>query len=452
MLKISNLSFSYGSETILDRLSLNLPGQGLVAIIGDNGAGKTTLLRLIAGQLTPDDGSIRLTGRAGYLPQDHHNNTLSGGEVVRAKLRELFEAHYDCLLLDEPTNNLDAQARQWLVGELRRFNGLVIIVSHDRRFIDAVASSLVVIKAGKAKLYGGNYGDYQERIKQAEMEQWGEYTKARLERKRLNKRMTMARSRAHKTENKHFDRLKCESKMGFNNAKNATQSRAGKEIRAVKTRLDQLAGVEKPTVRKAYRANFTAEQLGDRQILAVDGLTKSYRKSLFREISFTVRTGERVRIIGDNGTGKTTLLRIIIGQLAPDSGTVKITTGVRYGYVAQGVYGLDLGRNLLSQADAEASEIYQAASTMDLSPTAVAVPLNQLSRGQLTKMAVLKLILDRLDLIILDELTNHLDIRARENIERALAEYPGAIIYATHDEVLAQALGADKQVALSTSG
>lgn len=338
------------------------------------------------------------------------------------------------------------------MDELRRFDGLAIIVSHDRRFIDAVTSSLVVIKAGKAKLYGGNYGDYQERIKQAEMEQWGEYTKARLERKRLNKRMTMARSRAHKTENKHFDRLKCESKMGFNNAKNATQSRAGKEIRAVKTRLDQLSGVEKPTVRKAYRANFTAEQLGDRQILAVDGLTKSYRKSLFREISFTVRTGERVRIIGDNGAGKTTLLRIIIGQLAPDSGTVKITTGVRYGYVAQGVYGLDLRRNLLSQADAEASEIYQAASTMDLSPTAVAVPLNQLSRGQLTKMAVLKLILDRLDLIILDELTNHLDIRARENIERALAEYPGAIIYATHDEVLAQALGADKQVALSTSG
>ena len=165
-----------------------------------------------------------------------------------------------------------------------------------------------------------------------------------------------------------------------------------------------------------------------------------------------MRTGGRVRIIGNNGAGKTTLLRIIIGQLAPDSGTVKITTGVRYGYVAQCVYGLDLERNLLSQADAEASEIYQAASTMDLSPTAVAVPLNQLSRGQLTKMAVLKLILDRLDLIILDELTNHLDIRARENIERALAEYPGAIIYATHDEVLAQALGADKQVALSTSG
>ena len=338
------------------------------------------------------------------------------------------------------------------MGELRRFDGLAIIVSHDRRFIDAVASSLVVIKAGKAQLYGGNYGDYQERIKQAEMEQWGEYTKARLERKRLNKRMAVARSRAHKTENKHFDRLKCESKMGFNNAKNATQSRAGKEIRAVKTRLDQLAGVEKPTVRKTYRANFTAEQLGDRRILAVDGLTKSYRKNLFREISFTVRTGERVRIIGDNGAGKTTLLRIIIGQLAPDSGTVKITTGVRYGYVAQGVYGLDLERNLLSQADAETGEIYQAASTMDLSPTAVAVPLNQLSRGQLTKMAVLKLILDRLDLIILDELTNHLDIRARENIERALAEYPGAIIYATHDEVLAQALGADKQVILSTSG
>ena len=451
MLKISNLSFSYGSETILDRLSLNLPGQGLVAIIGDNGAGKTTLLRLIAGQLTPDDGSIRLTGRVGYLPQDHHDDTLSGGEVVRAKLRELFEVHYDCLLLDEPTNNLDAQARQWLVDELRRFNGLAIIVSHDRRFIDAVASGLVVVKAGKAKLYGGNYGDYQERIKQAEMEQWGEYTKAKLERKRLNKRMTVARSRAHKTENKHFDR-KCESKMGFNNAKNATQSRAGKEIRAVKTRLDQLAGIEKPTMHKVYRVNFTADQLRDRRLLLVENLTKSYQRKLFRDISFTVRTGERVRIIGDNGTGKTTLLRIIIVQLAPDSGTVKITTGVRYGYVAQGVYGLDLGRNLLSQADAEASEIYQAASTMDLSPIAVAVPLNQLSRGQLTKMAVLKLILDRLDLIILDELTNHLDIRARENIERALVEYPGAIIYATHDEVLAQVLGADKQVTLSTSG
>ena len=452
MLKISNLSFSYGSETILDRLSLNLPSRGLVAIIGDNGTGKTTLLRLIAGQLTPDDGSIWLTGRVGYLPQDHHDDTLSGGEVVRAKLRELFEAHHDCLLLDEPTNNLDAQARRWLVDELRRFNGLAIIVSHDRRFIDAVASSLVVIKAGKAKLYGGNYGDYQERVKQAEAEQWEEYAKAKLERKRLNKRMVAAKSRAHSADNSHFDKLKHEDKGAFKNAKSGKQSRAGKEIRAVKTRLDQLAGIEKPTIHKVYRVNFTADQLRDRRLLLVENLTKSYQRKLFRDISFTVRTGERVRIIGDNGTGKTTLLRIIIGQLAPDSGTVKITTDVRYGYVAQGVYGLDLERNLLSQADAEAGEIYQAASTMDLSLTAVTVPLNQLSRGQLTKMAVLKLILDRFDLIILDELTNHLDIRARENIERALAEYPGAIIYATHDEVLAQALGVDKQVVLSASG
>ena len=423
-----------------------------MAVIGDNGAGKTTLLRLIAGQLIPDDGSIRLTGRVGYLPQDHHDDTLSGGEVVRAKLRELFKAHYDCLLLDEPTNNLDAQARRWLVDELRRFNGLAIIVSHDRRFIDAVASSLVVIKAGKAKLYGGNYGDYQERIKQAEMEQWGEYTKARLERKHLNKRMAVARSRAHKTENKRFDKLKCESKMGFNNAKNATQSRAGREIRVVKTRLDRLVGIEKPTMHKVYRVNFTADQLRDRRLLLVENLTKSYQRKLFRDISFTVRTGERVRIVGDNGTGKTTLLRIIIGQLAPDSGIVKLTAGVRYGYIAQGVYGLNLEQSLLDQTNDNAGEVYQAASTMDLSPTAVAVPLNQLSRGQLTKMAVLKLILDRLDLIIIDELTNHLDIRARENIERALAEYPGVIIYATHDEVLAQALGADKQVVLSMSG
>ena len=188
-------------------------------------------------------------------------------------------------------------------------------------------------------------------------------------------------------------------------------------------------------------------------MLKISNLSFSYgSETILDRLSLNLPSRGLVAIIGDNGTGKTTLLRIIIGQLAPDSGTVKITTGVRYGYVAQGVYGLDLRRNLLSQADAEASEIYQAASTMDLSPTAVAVPLNQLSRGQLTKMAVLKLILDRLDLIILDELTNHLDIRARENIERALAEYPGAIVYATHDEVLAQALGVDKQVALSTSG
>lgn len=452
MLKISNLSFSYSSETILDRLSLNLPSRGLVAVIGDNGTGKTTLLRLIAGQLTPDDGSIRLTGRVGYLPQDHHDDTLSGGEVVRAKLRELFEAHYDCLLLDEPTNNLDAQARRWLVDELRRFNGLAIIVSHDRRFIDAVASSLVVIKAGKAKLYGGNYGDYQERIKQAETEQWGEYAKAKLERKRLNKRMMAAKSRAHSADNSHFDKLKHEDKGAFKNAKSGKQSRAGREIRAVKTRLDQLSGIEKPTMHKVYRVNFTADQLRDRRLLLAENLTKSYQRKLFRDISFTVRTGERVRIVGDNGTGKTTLLRIIIGQLAPDGGVVKLTAGVRYGYIAQGVYGLNLEQSLLDQTNDNAGEVYRAASTMDLSPTAVAVPLNQLSRGQLTKMAVLKLILDRLDLIIIDELTNHLDIRARENIERALAEYPGAIIYATHDEVLAQALGVDKQVVLSTSG
>ena len=175
-------------------------------------------------------------------------------------------------------------------------------------------------------------------------------------------------------------------------------------------------------------------------------LSMSYGdKVLFNDITFDIWTGQRWRIVGSNGSGKSTLCRIMLGEIKATQGIVKVSPNVQIGYISQDQPNLDMSRCFLEQIGVcDLAEVYKAASTMDFSPSDMRRPVGQLSRGQITKLAILKIILCPSDLLILDEITNHLDIRARENIEQALADYPGAILYVTHDQVLADKLGGEE--------
>lgn len=449
MLRISNLTFAYHDREIFAQANLILPDSARVAIISDNGTGKTTLLQLLYGELTPEQGTIKLDGSVGFLPQTAADlDTKSGGERTRLALEKLFAQNYDVLLLDEPTNNLDTSARDWLVQKLLQFRGLALIVSHDRYFIDQVAEQIVEIKTQKLQLYPGNFSDYEARNLQLRSELQQNYEKAQQAKQALRQQIANAHNKNNHVSAMHFNKMRDENKMAFHGRRNHAQNTASKLINSAQSKLAQIKA-EKPYERKTYQAKINADFLRHRRLLKVTNLAKTYsEKALFTDLNLEISTGERIRIAGNNGTGKTTLFKIILGDLSPDAGEVKLAPNLQLGYIAQDVFGLNLQQNFFTQTTAEPTEVFQAAVTMDLTKLDLQKPCQQLSRGQLTKLAFLKILLTPVDLLILDEPTNHLDIRAHENIEQALKTYPGAILFATHDEKFASMINPETTIEL----
>ncbi len=468
MLKIVNLGFAYQGEMVLENVNLSLTGPEVVAVIGDNGAGKTTLLKLIAGELKPDEGKVVLNGGVGFLRQTQEEDNefsrlrdlglqvvrlseKSGGERTRMRLEKLFAKSPEILLLDEPTNNLDSESKQWLRENLQWYPGLVLMVSHDRDFINQVATRILYINDGKVESLAGNYTDFQERQAQKAHEQLLQYEKAQAEKRKLRAQLQVAGSKAHKSNRRSYDKLRDESKLQANGKRMHAQNSAGKILRATKSKLEQLSDIEKPQERKVYVAKIQNSLAHNKKLLEIINLRKGFgEKELFTGLNLEIRTGEKVRICGRNGSGKSTLFKIILGEIKADAGEVKLMPGLRLGYIAQDALGFDPEKSFLEQnSGMDRTEIYQAAATMDFAPEEMRKPVGELSRGQMTKLAILRLILEPLDLVILDEITNHLDIRARENIELALKNYAGAILMATHDEVFAGEVGMEEIVELS---
>ncbi len=451
MLQISNLSFAYQNKNLFENLNLIFTAPEKVAIIGDNGAGKTTLLKIIAGELPPETGAIQTKGDIGFLHQSQEDLVdKSGGERTKIKLVELFRCHPAILLLDEPTNNLDAETKLWLIRNLAKYRGLVLIVSHDRDFIDQIADRILHLQNGKAEIFTGNYTDFIARQTERRHQMQLDYAKVRSVKQKLEQQLKHAGDSAHKSNRRAFDKTKDESRMRYNAKRGAAQNSAGKILRATRSKLEQLSQVEKPAERKTYQAQVSSNFLHRKKLLEVSHLAKSFPpKVLFSDLSFTIYTGERLRIKGKNGTGKSTLFKIILGKEKADAGEIKLHDNLRFGYISQNGTTFDLTKSFIAQNPTFAkTEIYRAASTMDFAPVELEKPAGNLSRGQLTKLAILKLILAPLDLIILDEITNHLDIRARENIELALQNYQGAILAATHDETFAQNLHFGEEITL----
>lgn len=451
MLRLSHLDFSYQDQIIFQNLNLVFSAPEVIAIIGDNGIGKTTLLRLIAGEISPDDGVIKTQGSISFLHQSPSEPTeQSGGERTLTQLTQVFRDQSRILLLDEPTNNLDHISKAWLIEQLHKYRGLVLVISHDRHFIDDVANKILEISNHSAQIFSGNYSDFSARRAQIVQEQCLIYEQVQRQKKRLTQQIKVANDRAHKSNRRSYNKTVNESKMHYNTQRMGAQNSAGKVLRAAQAKFDQLSTVQKPTERKIYATQLERHFSHSKMLLEITDLRKSYgHKTLFQNLNFTIKTGERIRITGRNGAGKSTLFQIIMGETPSDSGFVKLASGVQVGYISQDRLNQDLNQSFITQhSEIDQTKIYHAASTMDLTPHDISRPAQELSRGQLTKLAILELILNPLDLIILDEITNHLDIRARDNIESALQNYNGAILAATHDEAFAENVGFTQEISL----
>ena len=341
-------------------------------------------------------------------------STLSGGQKTRVSLGKLLLTNPDIILLDEPTNHLDMSSIAWLETYLLNYRGAVLIVAHDRYFLDKIVSKVIELDNGHAVVYSGNYTAYSEKRAQMRAIQMKAY---------LNQQQEI----------KHQEAV-IEKLKSFNREKSIKRAESREKM------LDKIEVLEKPTeVNDAMDIRLEPNILSGNDVLTVNGLAKSFgSQTLFTDLNFDVKRGERVAIIGDNGTGKTTILKIINGLVEPDDGEIILGSRVHIGYYDQDHQVLHMEKTLFE----EISDAYPGMSNTQIRSTLAAFlftgddvfkRIGDLSGGERGRVSLAKLMLSEANFLILDEPTNHLDITSKEILENALSHYGGTVLYVSHD-------------------
>jgi ATP-binding cassette subfamily F protein 3 len=369
----------------------------------------------------------------GFSPEEFDSpiDHLSGGQKTRVALAKVLLEKPSLLLLDEPTNHLDLDAMQWLEEYLQSYPGTIMIISHDRYFLDALCDHILEVENKTARLYSGNYSSYVD-----QKAQW-----------------IAQREREYKAQQREIARQEeiIERYRSFNREKSirAAESR--------QKRLDKMERVEKVYHGDQISFSFDIDRQSGRDVLAVDSLSKAFGDNrLFEDISFNIRLGDRVALIGPNGCGKSTLFKIILGKIPPSSGTVKTGTGVEIGYYDQELQSLDPNNTVLEELwrdfpQMRETEIRNALAARLFRGDSVYKSVGSLSGGEKGHLLLTKLVLANNNFLLLDEPTNHLDMPSREELERALLEFPGTILMISHDRYFLNKL-ANRVIAMESGG
>ncbi len=499
ILSCANITKTFGTDSILSNVSFHINENEKAAIVGANGAGKSTLFKIIMNELSPDSGEVVLAKgtTVGYLAQhqelssentiydellsikkdiidlDHQirqmeldmthlsgekleqiletysklthqfeqkngyayrseitgvlkglgfseedfqkqTNALSGGQKTRVSLGKLLLSKPDIILLDEPTNHLDLESIAWLENYLLNYNGTVVIVAHDRYFLDRVVSKVVEIEAGKATVFQGNYSDYAEKkaaIREAQIKQYENQQR----------------------EIKHQEEVIAKLKS-FNREKSIKRAESREKM------LQKMDVISKPiTETQTMHITFEPSITSGNDVLTVKYLSKSFDGiPLFSNLNFEIKRGERVSIIGHNGTGKTTILKLLTGGLAADTGEIRLGSNVSIGYYDQEHQVLDLDKTLFDEIhdaypNLTQTKIRTTLAAFLFTEDDVFKQIKDLSGGERGRVSLAKLMLSEANLLILDEPTNHLDMISKELLEQALTHYTGTVLYVSHD-------------------
>ncbi|WP_300773450.1 ribosomal protection-like ABC-F family protein [uncultured Acetatifactor sp.] len=499
VLSCHNISKAFLENRVLENVGFHIEDYEKAAIVGINGAGKTTLLRILVGEMEPDAGAVTLSrGKTlGYLAQDgavdtantiyeevlsvkqelidlerrirecelamqakegsalealmkqygslthafetgggysykseitgvlkglgfaeeefgKSVSTLSGGQKTRVALGKLLLRRPDLIVLDEPTNHLDMNSIAWLETYLMNYKGAVIIVSHDRYFLDRIATKVIEIDQTRSTVFSGNYSDYAVK-------------KEQLRAAAITAYLNQQREIRHQEE-------VIEKLRSYNTEKSVRRAESRAKL------LEKMDVLEKPTeVRTDMRIRLTPRKQSGNDVLTVEKLGKAFgRQLLFENVDFEIKRGEHVAVIGDNGTGKTTLLKILNRVLLPDSGSFRLGMNVEIGYYDQEHHVLHGEKTLFEEISDDYpylnnTEIRNILAAFLFTGDDVFKHIGDLSGGERGRVSLAKLMLGNANFLILDEPTNHLDIASKEILEDALNNYDGTVLYVSHD-------------------
>ena len=517
LLACRELKISFDAVPVLTGGYFHLEEKEKAAVVGINGAGKTTLLNLISGRLHADEGAVTVKGGTtlGYLTQHQGLDSessiynelasacagifameqelrsleqqmaraegealsrlmedysrlshrfeeaggyavrseitgvlkglgfsedefskpcrvLSGGEKTRVALGKLLLTGPDLILLDEPTNHLDIASVSWLEGYLKDYKGAVLIVSHDRYFMDRVVTKIIEVESGRVSMYGGNYTAYAAK---------------KAQEREIALKHYYNQQKVIKHEEAVITKLK-----SFNREKSIKRAESREKMLAKIERLDKPAELN-----DSMKLHLSSSAVSGQLVLSVENLSMHYgSRTLFEDLSFLIRRGEKVALIGENGSGKTTILKTLTGSVRPDSGTIRLGAQVEVGYYDQEQHNFTETNTLFEEIRASYpkltdTEIRNLLAAFLFTGDDVFKQISALSGGERGRLSLAKLMLSPCNLLILDEPTNHLDIVSREILEDALSAYEGTLLFVSHDRYFINRL-AERTLELGSRG
>ncbi|WP_029688681.1 ABC-F type ribosomal protection protein [Thermoanaerobacter sp. A7A] len=498
IITVSNVTKSYGIDIILQNISFIVNEGDKIGVIGENGAGKSTLFNLLAGFTEVDSGTISISAnKIGYLQQntvieseksiyeevktvfdeifqlekqiksleekisqtkdshlldklfleysfltDKYNeldgysveskirgvlnglgfdvsqfdtpvSTLSGGQKTRLMLAKTLLLSPDVLLLDEPTNHLDINSIEWLEQYLKFYNGTILIISHDRYFLDKIVTRIFEIENTHLSVYEGNYTEYLKR-KKLEME---------------------AKLKAYEEQQKEIKRIKSIIQI----QKNRRTEKSVKMAESKQKLLEKMEIIEKPVINnKSINLRFDFDLESGNDVLTVKNLSLRFDRQIFSNVSFEIKKGEKIALLGPNGIGKSSLLKILVGEIDNFEGEIKFGTNVITGYYEQEFKSLNAEKTAIDEIWDEnpyltQTEVRTLLASFLFREEDVFKTISTLSGGEKARLSLLKLILSKANFLLMDEPTNHLDLKAKEVLEEALLDYTGTLLFVSHD-------------------
>ncbi|HWO97562.1 MAG TPA: ABC-F type ribosomal protection protein [Bacillus sp. (in: firmicutes)] len=472
ILRVRNVEKNFGEKNVLNNITFDIQAHDRIGLVGLNGTGKTTLANILYGKEKPDKGTME-TGKeqlkVGYLLQsvDYEVNDyvqedvssnflelaselglkkvqsweherfshLSGGEKLKMALANIWASNPDILILDEPTNHLDFQGVKWLIEQLHQYKGTVILISHDRYFLDQTITKVFELEGGKLTIYNGNYSEYRTEKKKRYEDQLHQYETQQKYKARVESQITNLQQwagKAHRT---------MREQEGF---KEFHGVRAKKIDRAVKSKMKRLnmelekKKVEKPAEEKKVRFQFDAIGKRGKRIVEAKKLTKKFGdRTLFQDSHFYIGYGERIGLIGANGTGKTTFINMLLGKEPLTSGEIWKSESLKIAYLSQDVADMPLTKRPVEALDlTHQDEIFHARTVlanMGMKEAHLNQTIQTLSLGERIRVKLAGMLIREHDFLILDEPTNHLDLPSREQLEETLMEFSGSMLIVSHD-------------------
>ncbi|MBN2091677.1 ABC-F type ribosomal protection protein [candidate division KSB1 bacterium] len=361
---------------------------------------------------------------------------LSSGQKSRVELAKLLISQPDILFLDEPTNHLDIPALEWLETFLIKYSNAFLVISHDRFFLDQVVNKIWEIKNRHLNSFSGNYSHYVYERDLKQQQELDEFERKSKEVKRLKRAIKIQSTKANRVASKPRNLSNYDPKAkAFYGAKGAKVERRASVL---KQRIEKIGEIEKPHIDQERHIDFKIDVPGSQFVCTAQHISKAYHeKVLFHDLNFSIRSGQRIALLGPNGCGKTTLLKIILGQEKADSGEILLGHNLTIGYSSQELTHLIHANSILNEVMSSAQEdqtwVRTVLGCIKIEQDKVHQPIHSLSPGERNKVSIAKILLSHANFLILDEPTNHLDIRTREIFESALEDYPGTVLFVSHD-------------------
>lgn len=460
LLKLQDISYEIKDTFLFEHVTATVKQGEVIGIIGRNGAGKSTLLQLIRGMLVPTTGEIKglQTVKTAFVEQElaHFNKmeittkeadllskwkvpnvpfaALSGGEKLKMRLAEGFSQGVQLLMLDEPTNHLDEQSTNFLIKQVQNYRGTVIVVSHDRYFLDSVATKIWSIEDNRLIEHNGNYSNYMAEREHRRLTQQRAYDKQQKNIERIEAQMQELTAWSQKG---HAQSTKLE---GFKEYHRVKAKRLDSQVKSKKKRLEaelEKARVEAVKPEAEIRFSLGTHQRVGKRFLETKNVSLHFNdRVLFKDVNVTAQFGDKIAITGINGSGKTSFLKVILGQLKAE-GRVWLSPAANIGYLSQEVFDLPLEQTpeqyFYQETFEERGKVRNLMKNLGFTSTHWTSVIGEMSMGERVKCKLMAYILADKNVLILDEPTNHLDLPSREQLEQTLAQYNGTLLVVSHD-------------------